>query len=37
MIGFLVTLVFRIEPRGRGLDEVAGTGIAGIAPRPVPP
>jgi hypothetical protein len=36
-VGFVVTLVFRIEPRGRSLDEVSGQTIAALAPHPVPP
>jgi MFS family permease len=36
-LGFLVTLAFRIEPRGRSLDEASGQAVAAIAPRPVPP
>jgi MFS family permease len=37
LLAFLVTLAFRIEPRGRSLDEVAGVELAPVAPRPVPP
>jgi nitrate/nitrite transporter NarK len=37
LIGFVVTFVFRIEPRGRSLDEVSGRTVAQIAPRPAPP
>ncbi len=36
-LGFVVTYAFRIEPRGRSLDEVSGQAIAALAPRPVPP
>lgn len=36
-VAFVVTLAFRIEPRGRSLDEVSGRVVAGLAPRPVPP
>jgi MFS family permease len=41
MIGFLVTYVLRIEPKGRSLDEVSGRHAPPIrlqpAPHPVPP
>lgn len=37
VIGFAVTAIFRIEPRGRGLDEVAGSEVADLSPHPVPP
>ena len=37
VVAFGVTLVFRIEPRGRSLDEVSGRAVAQLAPRPVPP
>src|SRR5829696_7799544 len=37
LVGFAVTYVLRIEPRGRSLDEVSGASIAAIAPRPAPP
>jgi MFS family permease len=37
MVGFVVTLVFRIEPKGRSLDEVSGRALSRISPRPVPP
>lgn len=36
-IGFVVTLVFRIEPKGRSLDEVSGRELAATASRPAPP
>jgi len=36
-VAFAVTIAFRIEPRGRSLDEVSGRAVAGLAPRPVPP
>jgi MFS family permease len=36
-LGFVVTLIFRIEPRGRSLDEVSGHVVAALAPRPAPP
>jgi MFS family permease len=37
LLGCAVTFAFRIEPRGRGLDDVAGKPVAEISPRPVPP
>ena len=36
-LGFLVTLVFRIETRGRTLAEISGGEVAAIRPRPTPP
>jgi MFS family permease len=36
-LGFVVTFLFRIEPRGRSLNEVSGQTVAALAPRPVPP
>jgi MFS family permease len=36
-VAFAVTFAFRIEPRGRSLDEVSGAAVARLAPRPVPP
>ena len=36
-LGFVVTYAFRIEPRGRSLNEVSGHVVAALAPRPVPP
>jgi len=35
--GFVVTLLFRIEPKGRSLDEVSGQTVGALAPHPVPP
>jgi MFS family permease len=35
-LGFVVTWILRIEPRGRSLDEVSGR-IVALAPRPVSP
>ncbi|MFL5854444.1 MAG: MFS transporter, partial [Solirubrobacteraceae bacterium] len=32
-----VTLAFRIETRGRSLDEVSGADLARLRPRPTPP
>jgi hypothetical protein len=36
-VAFAVTFLFRIEPRGRSLDEASGRAVARLAPRPVPP
>jgi hypothetical protein len=36
-LGFVVTLIFRIEPRGRSLNEVSGQAFAALAPAPAPP
>jgi MFS family permease len=36
-LGFVVTLIFRIEPRGRSLNEVSGQAFAAVAPAPAPP
>ncbi|WP_055489141.1 MFS transporter [Streptomyces sp. TP-A0356] len=35
--GFLVTLAFRIEPRGCSLEELSGAQATNLAPRPTPP
>lgn len=37
LLGFVITYLFRIEPKGRSLDEVSGRTISEISPRPVPP
>jgi MFS family permease len=37
LVAFAVTAVFRIEPRGRSLDELSGADVAAVAPRPAPP
>jgi hypothetical protein len=36
-LGFLVTYLFRIEPRGRSLQELSGLDTAALAPRIAPP
>ncbi|MCZ0997288.1 MULTISPECIES: MFS transporter [Streptomyces] len=36
-LGFLVTYLFRIEPRGRSLQELSGLDAAALAPRITPP
>ncbi len=36
-LGFLVTYLFRIEPRGRSLQELSGPDAAALAPRVTPP
>ncbi|MFC5800001.1 MFS transporter [Streptomyces formicae] len=36
-LAFVVTLLFRIEPAGRSLDELSGEATAAIAPRVTPP
>jgi MFS family permease len=37
LIAFAVTVAFRIEPRGRSLEEISGAAVAQIAPHPAPP
>jgi MFS family permease len=37
LVGGLVTLLFRIEPAGRSLDELAGHEVAAVHPRLTPP
>ncbi len=37
MLAFLITAIFRIEPLGRGLEEVSGAEVSDLAPHPVPP
>ncbi len=37
VLGLVVTYIFRIEPKGRSLDEISGAEIARLAPRAVPP
>jgi MFS family permease len=36
-LGFVVTWLLRIEPKGRSLDEVSGQAAPALAVRPVPP
>ncbi len=36
-LGFLVTFAFRIETRGRTLDEISGADLAALSARPTPP
>jgi hypothetical protein len=36
-LGFLVTWIFRIEPKGRSLNEVSGQSFSALAPAPAPP
>ncbi|MEU1412427.1 MFS transporter [Streptomyces sp. NPDC005731] len=36
-LGFLITLVFRVEPRGCSLDELSGVQATRLAPRVTPP
>ena len=36
LVGLTVTWIFRIEPKGRSLDEVSGAALAPMATRPVP-
>ncbi|MER5917756.1 MFS transporter [Streptomyces sp. NPDC001982] len=36
-LGFLVTFAFRVETRGRSLDELSGAQVAAVAPRVTPP
>ena len=33
----VITLIFKIEPRGRSLNEVSGQELSAISPRPSPP
>jgi len=37
MLGFVITAIFRIEPKGRSLDEVSGQQAAPVAARITPP
>jgi MFS family permease len=37
VLGLIVTLAFRIETRGRSIEELSGREVAGLAPRPAPP
>lgn len=37
VLGFLVTWFFRVETRGRSLDELSGAQVAAVAPRITPP
>jgi MFS family permease len=37
LLAFAVTAVFRIEPRGRSLDEISGAEAGALAAHPVPP
>lgn len=36
-IGFAVTAIFRIEPKGKSLEQLSGEEISGTSPHPVPP
>ncbi|WP_043236332.1 hypothetical protein [Streptomyces violaceusniger] len=36
-LGFLITFAFRVETRGRSLDELSGAQVTGVAPRVTPP
>lgn len=36
-LGFVITYVFRIEPKGRSLNEISGHHFSALAPRPAPP
>ncbi|MFB7336733.1 MFS transporter [Streptomyces adustus] len=36
-LGFVVTYVFRVETRGRSLEELSGAQMAAVAPRVTPP
>ena len=35
-LGLIVTVIFRIEPKGRSLDEISGSVLGPLATRPVP-
>ena len=35
--GLIVTLIFKIEPKGRSLDQISGAEFAPLAGRPTPP
>jgi MFS family permease len=37
LVGLIVTLAFRIETRGRSVEELSGRVFTGLAPRPAPP
>ncbi len=37
VLALLVTLVFRIETKGKSLEELSGRSLAEIEPRPTPP
>jgi MFS family permease len=37
LLGLTVTWIFRIEPKGRSLDEISGAALAPLAVRPAPP
>jgi len=37
LVGLVVTVIFRIEPMGRSLDEVSGRDVASVSPRIAPP
>jgi MFS family permease len=37
VVGLIVTLAFRIETRGRSVEELSGRVVAGLAPHPAPP
>ncbi|MER5529781.1 MFS transporter [Streptomyces sp. NPDC002677] len=36
-LGFVITFAFRVESRGRSLDELSGAQTAAVAPRLTPP
>ncbi|MGW1729123.1 MFS transporter [Streptomyces sp. NPDC002306] len=36
-LGFVITFAFRVETRGRSLDELSGAQVAAVAPRVSPP
>lgn len=37
LVALIVTIVLRIEPKGRSLDEVSGQSLADLSPHPAPP
>ena len=36
LLGLTVTVIFRIEPKGKSLEELSGAEFAPLRPRPVP-
>ncbi|MEX1211180.1 MAG: MFS transporter [Candidatus Nanopelagicales bacterium] len=37
ILALIVTLVFKIEPAGKSLDEISGRDLSGLKARPTPP
>ena len=36
LLGLTVTVIFRIEPKGKSLDEISGAELGSLKARPVP-